>query len=48
MAKKKDIPNKQKCSACNGEGGRWEVPNGGSFGKRVWRTCTACKGNKYV
>ena len=45
---RKDEPEKQKCSACNGEGGHWEVPNGNGLKKRRWRTCTFCKGNKYV
>jgi DnaJ-class molecular chaperone len=44
---RKDEP-KRKCSGCNGEGGHWEVSNGGSFKKRRWRTCALCKGKKYV
>jgi len=39
---------KKKCPACNGEGGHWEVSNGDGFKKRRWRTCTFCKGNRYV
>lgn len=48
MGKKDTIPNKQPCGACNAQGGHWEVQNGGSFKKRVWRDCTVCKGKKYV
>lgn len=45
---RKIIPPKQKCSGCNGEGGYWEVGNGGSFKKRRWVTCSLCNGKKYV
>lgn len=45
---KKDEPEKQACSGCNGEGGQWVVPNGNGFKKRTWVNCTLCNGEKYV
>ena len=46
--RKKIIPNKQKCSGCKGEGGKWVVENGSKFGKRKWVVCSFCNGDKYV
>lgn len=45
---RKDVPKKQKCSVCDGEGGWWKTGNGKGFSKRTWETCWRCKGSKYV
>jgi DnaJ-class molecular chaperone len=43
MGKRKDVPRRQKCPKCNGNGGWWDTGNGKRIKQVV--SCDLCGGS---